>query len=164
MRSWDVKMRAGLGDHAEYHQPRQEREQIHSARLNIRQSNGSAMPVKQHHEYHLAVKIVRERKLRRRISEEKSLAGSTTSTPVNFVIVSLGWLVEEFVVGYIVALERLIPRLLRNKKWIVSGAPLLADIRWREEGVKIPTLQKPHLSSCAPLVFFVAGILFKSRL
>ena len=51
-----------------------------------------------------------------------------------------------------------------NKKWIVSGAPLLADIRWERKAVKIPTLQKPHLSSCAPLVFFVAGILFKSRL
>ena len=29
LRSWDAQMREGLGDHAEYHQPRQLREQIH---------------------------------------------------------------------------------------------------------------------------------------
>ena len=29
LRGWDAQMREGLGDHAEYHQPRQLREQIH---------------------------------------------------------------------------------------------------------------------------------------
>ena len=45
-------MRDGLGDNAEYHQPRQLREQIHL---------GRTLPVKQHPEYQLAVKIVKDR-------------------------------------------------------------------------------------------------------
>ena len=61
LQSWDTQMRNGLGDHAEYHQPRRLREQIHLGRLNIKQTEGHTLPVKQHHEYQLAVKIVKER-------------------------------------------------------------------------------------------------------
>ena len=36
------------GDHAEYHQPLESREQTHSGRLTIKQSEENAVPVKQH--------------------------------------------------------------------------------------------------------------------
>ena len=49
-----------LGDPSEHHQTRQLREQIHSGRLNIKQSVNVALPVKQHTEYHLGVKFVRK--------------------------------------------------------------------------------------------------------
>ena len=58
-------MRDGLGDDTEYHQPRRLREQIHLGRLNIKQTEGHTLPVKQHHEYQLAVKIVKEREQQR---------------------------------------------------------------------------------------------------
>ena len=61
LQSWDARMEAGLGDHAKYRQPRQLHEQIFSGRLTSKQSANVAMPVKQHTECHLAVKIVRER-------------------------------------------------------------------------------------------------------
>ena len=61
LQCWDARMREEFGDHAEYHQPRHLREQIHSGRLKIKQS--VAMRVEQHTENHLAVKIVREREL-----------------------------------------------------------------------------------------------------
>ena len=44
------------GDHAEYHQPLQSREQTHSGRLTIKQSEGHTLPLKQHPEYHLMQK------------------------------------------------------------------------------------------------------------
>ena len=42
-----LKWEKDLGDHAEYHQPLHSREQIHSGRLNIKHSEGNALPVKQ---------------------------------------------------------------------------------------------------------------------
>ena len=57
------------------------------------------MPSKQHTEYHLAVKNVNEREQEQRIAEGKPYAGRATSTPIFFVVVSTGWLVDEFVVG-----------------------------------------------------------------
>ena len=119
LQSWDTEMREGLGDDTEYHQPRRLREQIHLGRLNIKQTEGHTLPVKQHHEYQLAVKIVKERKPR---------AGRTKNTPIFFVVVSMGWLVDEFVVGEIVAMERIIPRL-PAKSWSASHDPQKAATR-----------------------------------
>ena len=85
-------MRAELGGHAEYHQRRELREQIRSGRLKIKESANIAMPIKQYTEYHLAVTIISERE------QEQRIAGRT-STPIFFVVVSMGWLVNEFVVG-----------------------------------------------------------------
>ena len=61
-------MRHGLGDHAEHDQPRQEREQIHSGRQKIKQSEANANPVKQSPENHLAIKTVIEREQEQRIA------------------------------------------------------------------------------------------------
>ena len=94
MQSWDAELEAGLGDHAEYRQPRQLREQIRSGKPKRRQSRGCAMPVKQSFEYH-----------RTEDSRRQPQAGRTTSIPINFVVVSMGWLEDEFVVGQVVAVD-----------------------------------------------------------
>ena len=47
LQSWDARVREALGQHAEYHRPRQSREQIHSESLKIKQSANVALPVKQ---------------------------------------------------------------------------------------------------------------------
>ena len=52
-------------------------------------SKGNAIPVEQHFEYDLVVKIVKER----------AHAGRTSSTRIFSVVVSLGWLGDEFVLG-----------------------------------------------------------------
>ena len=64
LQSWDARMREELGNHAEYPQQRQLREQIHLGRLKIKQSANVALLVKQHNGYHLAVTIVRGREKR----------------------------------------------------------------------------------------------------
>ena len=58
---WDTVMRAELGEHAAYNQPYRLCERIHSGRLKINQTEGHTLPVKQNPEYHLSVKIVKER-------------------------------------------------------------------------------------------------------
>ena len=96
--SWDARVSEELGNHAECYQPRQSREQMHSGML-YGQSANVALPVKQHTEYHRPVKIVREREQEPRRAGRQSHAGSTTSTPIFFAVVSVGWLLDEFVVG-----------------------------------------------------------------
>ena len=64
--------------------------------METKQSANVAMPVKQHTEYHLAAKMVKEREQEQN-SREQSHAGRTTSTPIFFVVVSIGWLADEFV-------------------------------------------------------------------
>ena len=81
LQSWDAQMREGLGDHAEYHQPRQLREQIHLGRLKIRQSANVALPVKQHNEYHLAVTIVRGLEQEQRIAGGNSMQDEQQAHP-----------------------------------------------------------------------------------
>ena len=61
MQSWDARVGEEPGDHAENHQPRELREQLHSGSLKSKHSVNVALPAKQHTEYHLAVKIVRLR-------------------------------------------------------------------------------------------------------
>ena len=68
LQSWDARMRVGLGDHAEFQQSLQFREQIHSRRLKIQQSATFATPLKHDPEYHLAVRSVREREQTQRIT------------------------------------------------------------------------------------------------
>ena len=86
LQSWDTQMREGLGDNAEYHQPRRLREQILLGRLKIKQIGGHLCPVKQHHEYQLAVKIVKEREQQRIASrnlgqeEQKTHPSSSSSS------------------------------------------------------------------------------------
>ena len=70
---------------------------MHVGRLKIKQTEGQTFPVKQHHEYQLAVKIVKECEQRR--IDGKPQAGRAKNTPIFFVVVSMGWLVNEFVVG-----------------------------------------------------------------
>ena len=81
-----------------YRQPRQLREQTHSSKLKTRQIKGCAMPIKQHPEFHLVVKVVREREQEQGIAGGNP-AGRTANIPINFVVVSSGWLVGELVVG-----------------------------------------------------------------
>ena len=80
VQSWDAQMEA-LGDRAEHRQPRQLREQIHSSKLKMKKSKGCAMPVKQHREYHLAVKVVREREQEQRIAGSNSLQDEQQTYP-----------------------------------------------------------------------------------
>ena len=40
LQSWDTPVGEGLGDNAEYHQPRQFREQTHLGSLKIKQTEG----------------------------------------------------------------------------------------------------------------------------
>ena len=49
------------GDHSDYQESRQLREQMHSGRLNIKQSVNVALSAKQHTGCRLALQIVRER-------------------------------------------------------------------------------------------------------
>ena len=88
-------MRAGLGDNAEYHQPRPLREQKNLGSLKMKQTGGQALPVQQHDEYQLAVTTVKERE-QQRIAGEKPRAERTASTPISFIVVATGWLVDEF--------------------------------------------------------------------
>ena len=90
-------MREGLGDHAEYQQSRQFREQIHSGWLKVKQSANVALPVNQHTEYHLAVQFVRKRE------QTQMIAGSNTmqeEQPANPSLSSSSqWVLDVFVVG-----------------------------------------------------------------
>ena len=97
LQSWDARVREGLGDHAEFQQSRRLREQIHSGMLNIQQSANVALPVNQHTEHHLAAQIVREREQKQRITGGSQMQ-KKQQTPI-FFVVSMGWLVDEFVVG-----------------------------------------------------------------
>ena len=72
-----------------------------------------SVPGKQHLEFQLAVKIVEEREQQRISGGEAS--GRKSKHIIFIVIVSMGWLVGEFVVGQIVGLERISPR---SKKMI----------------------------------------------
>ena len=83
-------MREGLGDHAGCHQPRQLSEQIHSGRLKVKQSEGNGIPEKQQLEYRWLMKNVNEREQKQMIAGGKA--------PALFVVASMVWLVEEFVV------------------------------------------------------------------
>ena len=74
-------MRVGLGDHAEFQQSRQFREQIRSRRLKIQQSANVALPVNQHTEYHLAVQIVREREQTQMIVGGNSMQEEQPANP-----------------------------------------------------------------------------------
>ena len=88
--SWDVPVREGLDDHAEFQQSRRSREQLHSGRLKFEQSANVATLVKQDSE---AQRIVKEREPKQRIacgismqkerhghpSSSSSVRGSTTS-------------------------------------------------------------------------------------
>ena len=56
LQSWDIQMREGLGDNAEYHPPRQLRAQRHVGRLKTKRTEGQTLSVNQLHEYQLAVK------------------------------------------------------------------------------------------------------------
>ena len=126
-------MREGLGDNA-YLQPRQLREQVHLRRLKIKQTGGQTRPVKQNHE----LPVGRE-------GRGKPQAGRA-STPIFFVVVSMGWLVDVFVVGQIAAMKRKNSRLFPAKQ---MGVPLMIhQRRTPERGVKMPTPHKSQFSSC----------------
>ena len=87
LQSLGAQMGEGLGDHAEYHQPRQLCEQIHSGKLKMKQSEGNASPVKQHPGYHRAAKFATELEQEQRISgggleqEEQAHPSSSSSSP-----------------------------------------------------------------------------------
>ena len=93
LQSWDTQMREGPDDDAEHHQPRQWN------------SAGHTLPVKQHPAYHVAVKIVKETWTTENNGEKPQL-GREESTPIFFIVVSMGWLEDEFVVAQIVSTER----------------------------------------------------------
>ena len=54
--------------------------------------------MKQHPEYQLDVKIVKERE-QQRVAGRNLQAGRAESKPILLDVVSMGWLVDEFVVG-----------------------------------------------------------------
>ena len=94
-----------LDEDAVYNQPCRLREDIHDGRLKIKQAF-----VKQHPEHHLAGKIVKERGQER--VAEGNQAGRAESKPTRIVVISVGWLVDKFVEGQVVAMERKMnPRL-----------------------------------------------------
>ena len=65
MEHWDTVMTENLGKDQSYNQPLKLLEEIHTGRLQIRQAHRQALPVKQHPEYHLAVKLFQERERQR---------------------------------------------------------------------------------------------------
>ena len=71
---------------------------VHSGRLKLKQSANVAMLLKQHSEHHLAANIIRDVEQKTEFFGKQPHARRTTSTPT-FVVVSIGWLVDEFVVG-----------------------------------------------------------------
>ena len=81
LQSWDARMREELDNHAEYLQPRQLREQIHSGRLKIKQSANVAMLLKQHAGYHLAAQILRRREQKPRIAGGSPMQEEQQSHP-----------------------------------------------------------------------------------
>ena len=94
----------------------------------IKQSKRNAMPVKQHTEYHLTVKMVQEREQEQRKAGEQSYAGRAPSTSIFFVVVSIGWLEDEFVSTYVVAVKRIIQR------WVLAKLEcLMIHQRWTPE-------------------------------
>ena len=55
-----------------------------------------------------------------------------TSSPIFFVVVPMGWLVDEFMVWQIVAMERISSTIASSKKkksWSASDDPPKADTR-----------------------------------
>ena len=72
-----------------------------------------------------------------------------------FVVVSMGWLVDEFVVGQIVAMERMNPRLLLAKSWSASGDPPNADTRAEGKNTHTAPLFLDTLSLVAFTATFV---------
>ena len=76
LQSWGAPVREGLGDYAEYHQPRQLREQIHSGRLIIKQSEGNGISVEQHPGYHLAAMMVNECEQEQKRAGERKVGGT----------------------------------------------------------------------------------------
>ena len=62
MEHWDTVMSEQLGEDASYNQPLRLRVNVHTGRwTKIKQADGQALPVKQHPESYLAVKMVTER-------------------------------------------------------------------------------------------------------
>ena len=144
LQSCDVQMREGLGDYAEYHQPRQVREQTRSGRLKIKQSEGKTLPAKQHPQYHLAVKIVKEREHEQRIAGETLCRENSKQT---HLLLRLKGISGGQVRGGINRGKR------TNNSTIACspkqvGVPLMIHC-WRtsEQIVKPPTPHKPRLSS-----------------
>ena len=121
----DIEMSEQLGEDASDHQPFWLREKIHLGRLKIKQTDGHALPVKQHQENH-----VRRGQLRARRAESKCILT---------IVVSMGWLVDMFVVGQIMAMER---------NMCPVGVPLMIRQQWTpEQVVKIPSPHKTKFSS-----------------
>ena len=139
-------MREGLGDYAEYHQPRQVREQTRSGRLKIMQNEGKTLPAKQHSQYHLAVKIVKEREHEQRIAGETLCRENSKQT--HLLRLRLKGMAGGQVRGGINRGKR------TNNSTIACspkqvGVPLMIHC-WRtsEQMEKPPTPHKPRLSSC----------------
>ena len=83
---WDTTMGEELGENAACNHPCRLREKIHQGRLKIKQAEGHTLPVKQLPEYHLAVKIFKEREQQRvaggnlRQEEQKANPSSSSSS------------------------------------------------------------------------------------
>ena len=102
------------------------REKMHFGSLKIKETERHTLPLKQHPEYQWAVKIVKERE-QQRVARSKPQTGRAESKPILIIVVSMGWLVNEFVVAQVVAMERISRRLLLAKSWSVSDDPPKVD-------------------------------------
>ena len=94
------------------------------------------------------MKIVKERE-QQRVAKGNLRRGRAESKPV-IIVVLTGWLVDKFVVGQVVAMERKInPRLFLANLWRVSDEPAKVDIRAGSEGTLTTqsTLVSLHKSS-----------------
>ena len=138
-------MRTELRDHADDHQPRQWREQIHSGGLKIEQSANVAMP-KKLTENHPAVKSW---------SQNRGQQGGIPRRKNNTHHLRCR---DEFVVGCVVAMK--VPRLLFSKVWVPLMIHCKRTIRAGAENT--------HTAQAAPvflhLLFFVTAVIFQFKI
>ena len=107
--------------------PLQLREQIHLGRFKIKQLDGDTLPVKQQPECHLAIQIVQDREQQR--TAWRNLKQESKKHTHLLRLRSMGWLVDEFVEGQVVAVKCTVPRLLQAKSLSAADDAPKADTR-----------------------------------